>query len=67
MYCVPKEVGSFESRKLFPQSWGGLRAEELQIETGISTATFCHNNRFICCAQTKEDAVKLAQIAVNAE
>ena len=60
-----KKFGSFKSRKLFPESWAGLKDEALKNETGVETATFCHNGRFICCAKTKEDAIKLAEIAVN--
>ena len=45
---VPKELGSFESKKLFPIEWKGLRDEELQKITGVNTAFFCHNERFIC-------------------
>ena len=65
VYSVPKELGSFESRKLFPIEWAGLKDEELQRISGISTATFCHTNRFICATETKEDALKIAEIAVK--
>ena len=65
VYAVPKENESFESRKLFPKSWGGLTDENLQKVTGVSTATFCHTGRFICATKTKEDAIKIAKIAVN--
>ena len=63
--AISKEVGSFESRKKFPQSWAGLRNEDLQKITGVNTATFCHNACFICVADTFEDAVKLAELAVE--
>ena len=65
VYAVPKENGSFESRKLFPAKWAGLKDEELQKATGVATATFCHTNRFICATKTKEDAIKIANIAVK--
>jgi len=65
VYTVPVEVGSFESRKLLPESWAGLQDAELQKVTGVENAVFCHNARFICSAKTKEDAIKLAQIAIN--
>lgn len=65
VYTVPVEVGSFESRKLLPESWAGLQDDELQNVTGVESAVFCHNARFICSAKTKEDAIKLAQIAIN--
>ncbi|MBO4815725.1 MAG: MYG1 family protein [Clostridia bacterium] len=60
VYAVPIEIGSFENRKLLPQSWRGKRDEELQQITGVKTARFCHNAGFICSCETMEDAVALA-------
>ena len=57
VYAVPKELGSFESRKLFPESWAGLKDEDLQKVSGVETATFCHTNRFLSVAKSKEDAL----------
>ena len=65
VYTVPIQAGSFESRKLLPEEWAGLRDEELQKVTNVKTASFCHNKRFICVAGTKEDALKLAKMANN--
>lgn len=65
VYAVPKELGSFESRKLFPESWAGLKDEDLQKVSGVETATFCHTNRFLSVAKAKEDALKLAEIAIK--
>ena len=65
VYAVPKELGSFESRKLFPESWAGLKDEDLQKVSGVETATFCHKNRFLSVAKSKEDALKLAEIAIK--
>lgn len=62
--CISKELGSFESRKKLPEEWAGLRNEELQKVTGVKSATFCHNARFICVADDLEDAIKLAELAV---
>ena len=66
VYAVPKENASFESRKLFPAKWAGLKDEELSKISGVATATFCHTGRFICATRTKEDAIKIARIAVEA-
>ena len=60
VYAVPIEIGSFENRKLLPQSWRGKRDEELQQITGVKTARFCHNAGFICSCETMEDAIALA-------
>lgn len=63
--CVPKELNTFENRKDFPETWAGLKDIELQRVTGASGAVFCHNNRFIAGAKTKEDAYSLAMLAIN--
>lgn len=65
--AIPKVLGSFENRKKFPSAWAGLRNEELQKVTGVDTASFCHNARFICVAGTLEDAMDLAKMAVENE
>ena len=63
IYTVPKSIHSFESRKLFPKEWAGLKDKELQEKCNIKTAKFCHNACFICVTETREDAIKLARIA----
>ena len=63
IYTVPEKIGSFESRKLFPKEWAGLKDKELQKVTTVETARFCHNKCFICAVETKEDAIKIAHIA----
>lgn len=63
--CISIKDGSFECRKRFPESWAGHRNEALQEVTGVISATFCHNARFICSATDMEGAIKLAKIAVN--
>lgn len=63
VYAVPKAFGCFENRKDLPKAWAGLRDEELQKVTGVETARFCHIACFICTAETKEDALKLAKLA----
>lgn len=63
VYAVPVAKKSFESRKFFPIEWGGLRDEALQKVTGVKTAKFCHNDRFLCTALTLKDAIRIASIA----
>jgi uncharacterized UPF0160 family protein len=63
--AVPDAPGSFGQRKSLPESWAGLRDGELQEVTGVETAMFCHNGRFICGAETLEDALSLARLAVE--
>lgn len=45
---------------------GRTRDEKLQEVSKIKTAKFCHNACFICTAETKEDAIKMAEIAQRA-
>jgi len=63
---VPKALGSFEGRKALPEAWAGLRAEELVKVTGVVDAVFCHNGRFIAGAKSREGALRLAKLAVEA-
>ena len=52
-------------RKPFPEGWRGLRDEELVRASGVETAIFCHTAGFFAVAKTKEDAISLAEKAVN--
>jgi uncharacterized UPF0160 family protein len=63
---VPLKPHSFTGRKPLPEAWAGLRDADLAAVTGVPDATFCHNGRFIAGAKTKEGAVKLARLAVQA-
>lgn len=63
--ATPISSGSFIIKKKFPSSWAGLENEELQKVSGINTITFCHKNLFICACKTYEDAIKIAELAVE--
>lgn len=65
--CVPASLGSFAQRHPVPQEWRGLSGKELQEVTGVTTATFCHPAGFIGGAETREDAIRLAEIASDSE
>lgn len=65
-HAVPKAVHSFELKKGFPTSWAGLKGENLASVTGVLDVTFCHKDRFLCGAKSREGAIKLAEIALNA-
>lgn len=64
--AVPDAPGSYGQRKPLPESWAGLSGNALAEETGIPSANFCHQARFICAAGTFEDALELAKKAVEA-
>lgn len=61
--CVRKRQDTFESRVSFPEKWAGLRNTDLQNESGISDAIFCHKARFLFVAASKESALQAAQVA----
>ena len=63
--ATPVSPGSFIIKKEFPKSWAGKENEELQEISGVKTITFCHKNLFICACKTFDDAVKIAEIAIN--
>ncbi|HXH26664.1 MAG TPA: MYG1 family protein [Candidatus Acidoferrum sp.] len=64
---VDKAVGSFEARKPLPAAWAGKRDAELASITGVAEARFCHSARFMAAANTKEAALTLARLAVEAK
>lgn len=64
--CVRTDVHSFLNRKSLPEHWRGYRDELLAEKSGVADAVFCHNNGFIAVAGSKEGALKLAQLALNA-
>jgi uncharacterized UPF0160 family protein len=63
---IRKFENSFEARKNFPESWWGKSREDLVKITGISDVTFCRNGGIFAGADTKEGAIKLAKLAVEA-
>lgn len=63
--AVNKTAGTFESRKLLPEAWAGLRDQAFRDATGVHDGVFCHPGRFICGAASRESALKLAQMAIN--
>lgn len=60
-----KSVETMESKKPFPESWAGLQNDDLAKASGVSSARFCHNGRFLCTASSKEDAINLAKLAIK--
>lgn len=59
--------GSYAVKKKFPESWAGKRETELAEQTGVLGSVFCHNARFLAVARTREEALQLAYIAVDAQ
>lgn len=63
---VPDDVHSFNTKKPFPTSWGGLEGETLAAVSGVPDAYFCHRNLWIAGTRTREGAIDLAKKALNA-
>lgn len=63
--AVRKSVDTFESRIQFPIEWAGKMGEELVAVTGVPDALFCHNQRFMVSAKTKEGALALVSKIIN--
>ena len=63
---MPDGLGSFGQRQPVPEEWKGLNGSELQLVTGVRTASFCHHAGFIGGAETFTDAYALAKKAVEA-
>ena len=64
--AIVKNSGTFELRKALPESWRARHDEDLDKVTGVTGGIFCHRNGFMCITKTKESALDLAQIALNA-
>lgn len=57
---------NFVNKKDLPQAWAGLRDTELEKVSGVEGAVFCHRNLFMAASLTKESALKLAKLAIEA-
>jgi uncharacterized UPF0160 family protein len=67
-YCVKPRTISKESKDLlinFQKEYLGLHDEKLQNITGIKTAKFIHASGFLASTETLEDAILLAQKALE--
>lgn len=52
-------------RQAFPEEWAGLRGADLVKASGVKSANFCHANRFLAVADELDDAVKMAESAIE--
>lgn len=52
---------SFATRKPFPDSWRGLRDQELADVSGIPDAIFCHKTGYLFVARSKEGVLVAVQ------
>lgn len=64
--AVPESLGNFAVRKSTPKEWWGASEKELQELTGVDDVTFCHPNGFLGSAKSKDGAIRLAKLAIEA-
>lgn len=62
---VEKSRGMSAVRCQLPQAWAGKKGAELVKATGVASAYFCHNTRFIATASTREGAIRMAELAIS--
>jgi len=63
--CVPLEANSFQLRSPLPESWRGLRNEQLSSLIGIEKSIFCHATGFCGGHETKEGALQMVRLAMS--
>ncbi len=64
--ALPPTGNLMAQRKPLPEAWRGQNGAALAEITGVEDAVFCHPGGFICGAKTREGAIKLARLAVEA-
>jgi len=64
--AVPPTLGSFDKRKPLPAHWGGLRNGDFSRVVGVTDGVFCHAGLFICGARTRESALRIVGLALEA-
>lgn len=62
---IPRSIEDKTDRLLLPKEWAGLSNKELEEVTNVEGALFCHTNRFIATAKTKEAIKLLAKKALQ--
>ena len=63
--CVPVSPTSFTNRKSLPESWRGIRDEDLSKASTVADATFCHVSGFIGGAKTQTGVLQMAKLSLN--
>ncbi|GMU73905.1 MAG: UPF0160 protein [Candidatus Campbellbacteria bacterium] len=66
LVCVVDPPMYDDNRKPLPDAWRGKQEAELAAVTGVPDAYFCHREGFMAVADSKEGALKLAEIALAA-
>ncbi len=61
---VRRSDGGYGDVKQLPESWAGKRDAELCAVAGVDDAVFCHSDRFIAGARSKESIMRMAELAL---
>ncbi len=62
---IRKTLADFNLRKDLPEKWAGLSGRALAEVSSVPDTIFCHKNRFLAAAKSKEGALALAEQALN--
>jgi len=60
---VQKTAHEYETRIRFPENWAGKRDEDLAKVSGLADARFCHRDRYMFIADSKESVIAAAKLA----
>jgi uncharacterized UPF0160 family protein len=63
---VNVSLDSFQSRRMLPVGWAGLRGADLVAVTGVPDAVFCHSGRFVAIARSRDGVMSLLSQALAA-
>ncbi len=66
-WMVETVQDDFVPRCPLPSRWGGVRNEELAKLSGVEDAIFCHRALFIAAAKSRAGALKMANLALEAQ
>jgi uncharacterized UPF0160 family protein len=62
--AVQKNEHDYETRVRFPESWAGQKDAALAEISGLVDAAFCHKDRYMFIAGSKDSAIVAAQIVI---
>lgn len=65
LYAVNVAGSTYDVKRPFPESWAGLRDDDLVRVTGIGDAVFCHKNRFLTVAKSRAGALALLNLVLD--
>ena len=64
IYAVRNKGDRFKNRADLPATWASKRGDDLARVTGVTDAIYCHHQRYMAIAGSKEGALKMAELAL---